>query len=139
MNPHAAYRQLAVTASTRIDLLLALYDGAIERVTAALNCLRAGDSNGAVTHIARAQLIVSGLSSGVVPQQAPELCANILRLYEYVAHRLTQANIAALSSALEVLGNLRDGFQAIRTEAINLERAGHIPPVTADSTVSSLA
>src|SRR5260221_7614768 len=73
MNPLDAYRQQAVAASTRIDLLLAMYDGAIERIAVALNHLREGNGAAATPHIVRAQLIVSGLSTGVVPNVAPEM------------------------------------------------------------------
>ena len=55
---------------------------------------------------------------------------NLVRLYEYVANAIAQADAGLLNSAIRVLGTLRDGFRGIRAEAAQLERAGAIPPIT---------
>jgi len=139
MNPYAAYKQKSVTTATRIDLLLALYDGAIERIAVGINSLREGQKSAAFEHIARAQLIVSGLATGVRTDIAPDLAVSILRLLEFVAYQLVQNNLDALSSALQVLNNLREGFDKIRPEAVQLERTGQIPPIDSHSGVQAVA
>jgi flagellar biosynthetic protein FliS len=139
MNPYAAYQQKAKVASTRIDLLLALYDGAIERIGQARAALQQGDRLQAWSRVAWTQLIVAEIANGIRLDANPEIGANILRLTEYVAHQLTHPDEENLTAAQNVLTTLRDGFAAIRAEAIQLERAGQIPPVDAVQTISSLA
>jgi flagellar biosynthetic protein FliS len=139
VNPYDAYRQPVSAAATRIELLLALFDGAIERVSTALADLREGREGDARNRIARAQLIVSELSAGVRPEFNPELSVSILRLYEFVVHQLSLADLYSVTSALDVLRKLRAGFEAIRSEAIKLERTGQIPPLDSEQTVSAIA
>jgi flagellar biosynthetic protein FliS len=139
MDPHAAYRQNSFTATTRIDLLLALYDGAIERIAVAMTCLREDNKTEALKHLTRAQLIVAGIASGIRPQTAPQIGVPTLKLCEFVAYQITQSNLEGLSSALTVLNNLRDGFAKIRSEAAHLERTGQIPPADAVNSVHAVA
>jgi flagellar protein FliS len=139
MDPHSIYKQASVPAATRIDLLLAMYDGAIERIAMAMNSLREGNRRKAVSHLLRAELIVAGLASGVRTNIAPHISVNILRLYEFVVYQLSQVELSALSSALKVLSNLREGFEKIRAEARDLERSGKIPPIEAANALRAIA
>lgn len=139
MNPYVSQQHQALTSAPRIDLLLALYDGAIERMTAALADLKVGRRDAALPLLNRAQLIIAELAAGVVPDVNPPVNYPILHLYEFVASRLAEEDIPGIESSLRVLGNLREGFRAIRAEAIELERTGQIPPADALTTVSAVA
>ena len=122
----------AISASgwTRIDLLLALYDGALERLDKAEVALRDGNVSDALPLLTRVQLIVSAMASGVRPDVNEEMATNMLRLYEYVSHELSQPRVEGIVNARKILRTLREGFEAIRDEANDLERSGRLP--TAD-------
>jgi flagellar protein FliS len=139
MNPYAAYQQQAPVAITRIDLLLALYDGAIDRIGKALAALAKGDRTAALPLIARTQLIVTELAAGVRMDVDPSMGSNALRLYEFAVHQLARADSEGLTSALNVLTTLRVGFETIRKEAAEMERTGQIPNADSIQTFSSLA
>lgn len=127
MTAYRAYTtQPAAPAYTRIDLLLALYDGALDRLDKAAAAVGAGDPATAAGHASRVQLMVSELAGGVKPEVNPELAANYLRLYEFVADRLRTPTAASIADARKVLLTLRDGFEAVRAEANDLERGGHL-------------
>lgn len=127
MNPYQRYaRSEPDTSWTRIDLLLALYDGAIERIDRAKVCLEAGDNNGLISLVSRVQLIVSELAAGVRLDVAEEMGINYLRLYEYVVHQLSEPTAVRLQDARKVLATLREGFEAIRADANELERSGKV-------------
>lgn len=132
MNPYAVYQQQKASGWTRIDLLLAMYDGAIGRLERAAEALRRNDAETAQPLVDRAQLIVGelvnclDLSYGEVP-------VNTLRLYEFVLHLLGQGGVDQIEAALKVLRNLREGFQGIRDQAVDLERSGQIPAFGEDS------
>jgi flagellin-specific chaperone FliS len=136
MNPYTRYQQ-AEPNWTRIDMLLALYDGAIQRCEQALEALDKQDEKTAQARLIKARLIVMGLVSGVVADD--EVTTNILRLCEYVLHVLEKGGRDNVRAALNVLRILRDGFQKIRPEAAELERQGAIPPINTTSTVRMLA
>jgi flagellin-specific chaperone FliS len=127
VNLHNAYRRPEPsTGWTRIDLLLALYDGAIERLDRAEAALRGGDHPGAIALLARVQLIVAELASGVRLEPNADMGANMLRLYEFVTNELREAGGGRIANARRVLQTLREGFQAIRSEAADLERSGRL-------------
>jgi flagellin-specific chaperone FliS len=128
VNPYQKYRrQTEVAPLTRIDALLALYDKALERIDRAEAVLRAGDTAGAVPELAKAQLIVVALASGVKVEVDPEVNRTVLRLYEFAAQHLCHQSLGGIAVAREALRTLRAGFETIREEANRLERAGRIP------------
>lgn len=127
-----AYQQQTGTGWTRIDLLLALYDGAIDQIELAASALAQKDSQAAKPLLHRAGLLVSGMVAGTNPEGG-DISFNLLRLYEHVLHGLQTGRPDNLKSALDVLRTLREGFLGIRADAQQLERSGSIPP--ADSVV----
>lgn len=128
MNPYLNYkRNEPSTGWTRIDLLLALYDGALERLDKAEVALRTGNRLTAVPQLARTQLIVAELVAGVRLEGNEEAGTSILHLYEFVTHQLRQPRIEGIVNARKVLRTLREGFEGIRAEANELERTGQFP------------
>ncbi|MFM8273117.1 MAG: flagellar export chaperone FliS [Gemmata sp.] len=127
MNAYQKYRKDEPTGWSRIDLLLALYDKALERLDRAEAALAAGDPGTALPQLSKTQLIVTELASGVRVEVNPEANTNMLRLYEYVVSEITQATPAAIENARKVLRTLREGFEAVRHEANQLERTGRLP------------
>lgn len=137
MNPYNRYKQ-STPAWTRIDMLLALFNGGIERCEQALEAMERQDRTAAKNLLVKARLIVLGLASGVVLDGDP-VTTTIVQLYEYAQHALGQGSAEDVRGALGVLRTLRDGFQKIRDEAITLERSGVIPPLDPASSLRLLA
>jgi flagellin-specific chaperone FliS len=134
MNPYRAYQQQAYSAWLRIDMLLALYDGAISKFEAARMALSKKDAAGARKHLEEARLVLAGLVSAVDPGQG-EMAAQFLRLYEFVHHAIGVGDAPSVEGALRVLRSLREGLEAIRPEAAELERSGQVPPAGAQPSV----
>ena len=130
MNPYKAYQQQAHSAWLRIDTLLALYDGLIGKLEATRAALGKRDTREAKKLLERARLMLAGLVSGVDPSRG-EMAAEFLRLYEFVNHSLGVGDVKSIDGALKVLRTLREGLEAIRPEAAELERSGRIPPAGA--------
>jgi flagellin-specific chaperone FliS len=112
----------------RIDMLLCLCDRAIERLEEAQTALRANQSEVALSLLVRAQMFVAGLASGVDVAQG-EIARNCLRLYEFAADCIRIGTPDKIEAAIGVLRTLREGFEGIRGEAVDLERKGAIPPL----------
>ena len=86
----------------------------------------------------RAQVLVEGIASGVRTDQG-DLSHNLLRLYEFAVSAIRKGDLESIDGALKVLRTLNEGFQAIRPEAVELERNGIIPPSEEMSTVQAMA
>ncbi len=138
MNPYTKNQQQTVPSWTRIDMLLALFDGGVERCEQALAALERQDHAAAKKLLIKARLIVMGLASGVIADGDP-VTTTILQLYEYALHSLAQGGIEDVRGTLNVLRILREGFQKVRPEAVELERSGVIPPINTTSTLQALA
>lgn len=121
-----AYQQPHGTTLPRIDVLLEIYDRLLdhlERARAVLSTVP-DEARRLLTPCSAA---VSGLATGL--DLDVNISANFFRLYEYIIHCIAQASDSSLRDAQDILRTLRDGFQAVRPQALDLERAGHIPSI----------
>ncbi len=82
-------------------------------------------------------MVVCQLAAGVDPNY--DGAANFLRLYDFVIRAISKRTVEQAEAALKVLRTLREGFQAIRPEAVALEKSGAIPPVNATRLVEATA
>lgn len=127
MNVYQKYSQAdPLTGMTRIEVLLATFDGALSRLDKAAKALTNGDVPVATPYVAKAQLLVSALASGVRVDVDEENGTNMLRLYEFVVHELTTPRLQNVQNAVKILSILREGFEAIKDEAIRLEKSGEL-------------
>src|SRR5262245_4114233 len=108
MNPHAAYQQRNALGWARIDMLLALFDGAIERLEQASLSLAQEDVPASKPHLARAALLVAELIAGIDLNRG-ELPEYLARLYEFVLHSVSRGTPSDVEAALSVLRVLREG------------------------------
>ena len=132
MNPYQAYQAGKSASWTRIDMLLALYDGAVERLELAMQAYERNDATEARRLWTRAWLIVAQLAAGLNFEHG-ELPQNLGRLYQFCLSRIRLGTPAGLADALRILRTLREGFRGIRPGAIALERQGVIPALDSDT------
>lgn len=119
-------------ASSRINMLLVIYEAAIKATERAAAEIR--DDNKADAAMARSQalvlvgLIESGLdlSYGKIPQNIKDLC-------RFIEESLLTSDPERIDIAARVLRNLHEGFRGINDQAQALEAQGLIPNVTTTS------
>ncbi len=128
MTGYAAYKNVQALPMTRIDVILTLYRRALENLGRAREALERQDSDAARPRLAQTQLIVAALASEL-PAYRDEASLNFLRLYEFVAYQLKQETVASVDAAVRVLTPLLKGFEAVREQAVAMERKGEIPPL----------
>lgn len=128
MHPYRAYQQPAMVGMTRIDLILALYEGTLKRLEQGLDALKRNDRPAAQARLARAQVLIAGLAAGVDPEQG-ELPRNFLRLYDFALTSVRQETVAGVEAALRILRTLEEGLVGIRPAAQQQELSGQIPSV----------
>ena len=109
-------------------MLLALYDAAIENLHAALESFEAGNEVEARRECLRGLRVVAHLGYGLDTAYG-DIAEQQKKLFDYVQQCLVVPSASKAHSALRVLTVLREGFEGIRPEAIQLERDGSIPPL----------
>jgi flagellar secretion chaperone FliS len=128
MIPSSVYQDQRRQPLPRIELILTLYDKAIDRLERACVALERGEREDARPLLAEAQIIVCSLAGGLNLSQG-KLSENLLRVYEFVSHCARAADREQIQGAVQVLRILQDAFQEIRPDALQLERSGAVPSV----------
>lgn len=135
--PPRAYRQ-SVAVPSRVDTVLGLYDQALEKIQRAADALARSDRDLARLSVDKAKLAIGALVC-MVAGNKDELSLNLLRLFEFVNHNLTQLQPESLAAAMRILRILRAGFDAIREQALQMERDGTLPPLDRQHALQTLA
>lgn len=127
MSPHFAYQRSAAAAWSRIDLLLTVYDVGLQCAQAALQAARSGDLEAMTRQRLRFYRVLLQILDGLDGEHVTS--RNIQRLALYLFDRSNDGGEDDWLSIVRVLQTLRDGYAAIREEAVQLEEQGVIPPV----------
>lgn len=127
MSPHFSYQRSAAAAWTRIDLLLTVYDVGIQVAQGALDALAIGDETAATRRRLKFFRVLMQILDGLDARY--ETTQNIQRLALFMFDRANQGRPEDWRSILKILNVLREGFSAIREEAIELESQGLVPAV----------
>jgi flagellar protein FliS len=105
-----AYRlnqlELSVNSADPVELIVLLYDGAIESVRRAVLLLQAGDVPGKAREITRATNIVCELRAILDTERGGEVAANLSALYDYLTGQLLQANLKNSAEKLDEVAGL---------------------------------
>ena len=121
MNPYLnQYKKAQVQTASPEQILIMLYDGAIRFLNQAKVHMQNKDIEQSHTNIIKAQRILTEFMSSLDMDLGGEMAENLFNLYEYLHHRLVQANIKKDIEAIdEVLDHLRS-LKATWEEAIKI-------------------
>src|SRR6476620_3649653 len=94
MNPQGAqnYLRTQVLTATPEQLQMMLYDGAIRFAEQARPALEKKDWETTYSMISRSQKIITELTGSLKHEVAPEMCARLASLYNYVYKKLIEAS-----------------------------------------------
>lgn len=118
------YKKTSINTRSRGRVLLMLYDGAIrflEQAKVAIDQKRP-DLRG--ERISRAHAIISELNLTLDHEVAPELCANLERLYLYMLNQITEANRTNDTEKIELVIELLDDLRGAWREAVQSSEGG---------------
>ena len=106
-----------ISTSSQSQLILMLYDGALQAVNQSIQCMNQKDVSGQSRFILKAQDIINELSLALDMEQGGEVSKTLEQLYQFVLNQLIQANITSdpmyLESVIKVLSPLRDAWSRI--------------------------
>lgn len=129
MNAHQLYRQSAAGSWTRIDMLLKLYEAAIECADLVVGQLTSPTQRVEPATRTRMQRILGQLLDGLDLSQG-DLPAQVQRLLLFALQSVETNDLERWTSMSRVLSTLLEGFSEIRVDAIAAERSGEIPPLS---------
>ncbi len=111
-NPMNQYRTVdaygAAAASDRMQLILRMMQGALDRIATARGHMRRGEQAAKGEALGRAVRLIDGLRSCLDLKLGGEIAANLSALYDYMTRRLTEANLRNDERGLEEVADLLD-------------------------------
>lgn len=129
-NPYQQSQDLEVLAASPLELVHLLYRGAIDAIDLARKHLAAGQIKERSRQISKACSIIEELMTSLDHSSAPALAKQLASLYEYMYHRLCQANIEQTDTPLLEIRSLLLSVLESWTQLIQPEDevglAGHV-------------
>jgi flagellar secretion chaperone FliS len=112
-----SYQVNDISTSSQSQLILMMYDGALQAVNQSIQCMSQKDVAGQSQYILKAQDIINELSLALDMEQGGDVSKTLEQLYQFVLNQLIQANITSdkmyLESVIKVLSPLRDAWSRI--------------------------
>ncbi|GLI86549.1 flagellar protein FliS [Rossellomorea marisflavi] len=119
-NPYAAYQNNSVNTAAPGELTLMLYNGCLKFLHIAKQAIVDKNIELKNTNIQKSQAIIHELMVTLDPNV--EISNNLLSLYEYINHRLTEANIKNDLSMLEEVEGYVTDFRNTWKQVIQMNR-----------------
>ncbi len=111
------YRQTEVLTTSGVQLIVLLYDSAIQAVELAGDGIARQHQSDKSRFLGRAVGIVGELSSVLDFERGGEIAKSLYRLYEYMLSEMTQANLRndahRLEGPLRCLKEMRDAWHVV--------------------------
>ncbi len=115
------YKQMSIKTASRGQILLMLYEGAIQNVKKATSAIDKKDLAAKGVHIGKAHDIINELTNTLNFEVGGDIARNLERLYNFMAEQLVKANMEnskePLQSVLKLLETLLEGWRVAVTQA----------------------
>lgn len=119
-NPYAAYQQNSVTTASPGEVTLMLYNGCLKFIKQATLAIEDNNFQDKNTNIQKAQKIITELM--ITLNMDIEISKNLSVMYEYMNHRLTEANVKNDLSILKEVEGLVVEFRDTWKQVIQMNR-----------------
>ena len=128
------YQKSSIETASREQILIMLYDGAIQFLNKAKTALQNNEIEDAHNNIIRAENIIQEFIDSLDKEVAPQLAQNLTSLYEYFIRRLTYANmkkqVAPINEVLNYLKSLKATWEQAIVMAQKEEQKNSIDSYT---------
>ena len=126
MNPHLKYRNAKAITWTRIDMLLVIYEAAIEALDHGIGILESQDQSELLYAQIDAQRKILLIAEGLSIDEDPT-AVHIMNLCVFVLDQIQTDKLEQWQTSLKLIETLHEGFQEIADDARELERTGQVP------------
>jgi flagellar protein FliS len=122
VNAAQQYRQTQIMTANQIQLIVLLYDSAIQSLELAREAIHINNYTDKARFLDRSLAILGELSCVLDFERGGEIAKSLHRLYEFMIHQCMQANLRHsenhLDGPIRCLVTLREGWQVVaRQEA----------------------
>src|SRR5512135_615063 len=128
------YREVEIGTANPIQLIVVLYDGAVNYLQEAKGHLQRGDIEGRTRAINRTLAIVSELQATLNFEEGGQVARSLESLYAYVKGRLIAANLGQddkpLSEVISLLSTLRSAWQELASLGLKSSASVALPEQT---------
>ena len=118
------YSQSEIRFASQKKLILLLYDGAINFLKRAQDCICKKDIEGTHNFLVKARKIINELMLSLNPDLGGDLAKNLFRLYWYMMERVLEANfkksVDPINEVLMLLEGLREAWANAKFEENDL-------------------
>ena len=115
----SVYRRVDLESAPKTQILERLFDRFLVDLAGARTAIAARDIPGKAAAIDHALQIVVELKASLDAAAAPELCANLAALYDFVTDRLSDANTSLTTPPLDqcqrIMTEIGDAFRQVHT------------------------
>lgn len=115
-----AYEQANTLGLSQLDLILKVYDGAIESFKKAIEHYKADQMSEGREELERAKRFVTHLYTTLDPEKGGEIAEKLGKIYAYVLNQTNQAQatkeLKIIDDNIGVLCNLREGWLYLKKQ-----------------------
>lgn len=123
-----AYATTQVQTASPVQVIVLLYDGTIQAMKLAQEGMRNNHREDKARFLGRALRVVSELSATLNIEQGGAVAKDLRRIYEFVIHELTQANLLnqpdRLDAPIRCLGVIREAWQELAVQVNKPQAVG---------------
>ena len=120
-----AYKKIEVNTSSRLKVVVMIYDAAIASLKQAHECHERNDIIKRNRYISRAQYIINELNNTLDLQRGKEIASTLRKLYHFLNRHLndvlTTNSINKLNESLKILTTLKEAWEEITEKEIKKE------------------
>lgn len=116
-NPYARYKQMEVTTTDPLKLVVMLYDGAITALRRAIEHIENKDYMSKYKELMRCHDIIWELMASLDKERGGEVASNLSSLYTFMLTKIMEANntldVKTLEDVIVLLNNLNDAWREL--------------------------
>lgn len=117
LDPLKAYRHASINTAQQGQLILMMYEGAVNHLKMAREKMEQKNIMDKGKHLTKAISIISALNMAINEDAGGEIAKNLRSLYFFMTRHLTEANIQNsvqhLDEVVNILNTLYDGWRTI--------------------------
>ncbi len=122
---YSTYKKNDISTSSPLKMVLMLYDGAITFLKKAVEFAEQGDIKNKNIYANKARDIIVEFNNSLNMRQGGEIAAKLRSLYFFMDRHLMISNwnndIQGLNDVIDLLSNLREGWQDVYEQKMEIE------------------
>lgn len=121
---YSKYKQVDITTTNPLRIVLMLYDGAINFINRSINYAKSGDIKNKNIYANKARDILLELNRSLNVKIDAEFSQNLRKIYLFMNRHLMQANwnndVKGMEEVIQLLSNLREAWQDVYNQKANV-------------------